>query len=614
MDHHKSLPCVLRGSPTPKLSSACRRWWLGLYLIALMVTFASVVNAQDPDKPLALIRQVNGSESYFIRVQTNAVLPERHKVSAILSNKSALLKWDENVQPCTEIQIGRFCRQVIGGLLEMTYGLSARPQASDKLKVSFSLTNESGVGSFRSIDLISDLKTGGPRIDGVCGNGLLVDYQADNQSLGSNQAEQDYYRSRLIALNVWLRRQKANPADMAVISIESLSTPGLPDPVIRSFTVGPALHSKTPEELDVESALAAQRVVLCLRFDQKLPAEKFNARVAFRNQPPMELEKPLVKALSGPKGLSTPIPSKVPEDNKLGLRSFDNNLEIGTLFTSSVKDVKSGNTTTRQRQSRGALDLRFAPLLRDRTRRPEAGKWQLFRTPLLIDAKVSSGKISEESLSLNRILFGTEFNFRYVQGTQKGKRNKYLITIRGTNASDRDFKLAEAKGEFEFRPIFETLNQPLKTQRTSTKSILIPDGPPKEVASGGIFGYQIQPFVGFELGRVYRRSRSAFKTEEQSDNVRRLLFGIDMAINVTPRLLITLNDIFFVRGESEHRNRNYFNGTLEAPLGNLSRNATQSIFFSFERGNQPPFATPAVNAMKFGYRVRSDFFSVGSAR
>src|SRR5205823_5467039 len=173
--------------------------------------------------------------------------------------------------------------------------------------------------------------------------------------------------------------------------------------------------------------------------------------------------------------------------------------------------------------------------------------------------------------------------------------------------------LAEAKGEFEFRPIFERLNQPLRIKHTATKSVLIPDSPPKEISSGGFFGYQIQPFVGFEGGRVYRRSRSAFKGEEQGDTVRRLLFGADMAFNLTTRFTLSFTDIFYLRGETPaHRARNYFTGTIEAPLGNFSRNAAQSIFFSFERGNQPPFATPAVNALKFGYRVRSDFFESGS--
>ena len=87
-----------------------------------------------------------------------------------------------------------------------------------------------------------------------------------------------------------------------------------------------------------------------------------------------------------------------------------------------------------------------------------------------------------------------------------------------------------------------------------------------------------------------------------------------MALNLTPHVTLSLSDIFYVRGEAPaHRGRNYFNGTVEAPLGNLIRNTAQSVFFSWERGTQPPFATPAVNALKFGYRVRSDLFDTGSA-
>jgi hypothetical protein len=370
----------------------------------------------------------------------------------------------------------------------------------------------------------------------------------------------------------------------------------------------------SPQEVDIDRALKSQKVLLCLQFQQPLPNEKFNASVAFHNNPPVEFDRPLVKAITGPKAMGIPIASKIADDNKLGMRAFDNNLEVGTVFTSSVKEVKVNKVQTRQRQSRGALDLRFAPLLRDRERPPRAKEWQLFRTPLFVDAKVSSGKISEDTLSLNRILFGTEFNFRYVEGTNRGERDKYVVVLRGTNASDRDFKVAEIKGEFEFRPIVEDLNQPLKAKHNSFRSVLIPDGPPKEILAGGWFGYQIQPFIGFEAGHVYRHNRSVFKTEEQDDTVRRLLLGLDMALNLTPRVTLSLSDIFYVRGEAPaHRGRNYFNGTVEAPLGNLTRNTAQSVFFSSERGTQPPFATPAVNALKFGYRVRSDFFATGSA-
>jgi hypothetical protein len=33
---------------------------------------------------------------------------------------------------------------------------------------------------------------------------------------------------------------------------------------------------------------------------------------------------------------------------------------------------------------------------------------------------------------------------------------------------------------------------------------------------------------------------------------------------------------------------------------------TQSVFFSYERGGQPPFSTPDTNALKLGYRIQWD--------
>lgn len=589
--------------------------WRVLLFMIICACAANPASAQDPDKPLALLRQAAGTNDYFIRVQTNAKLPANFKLSAILTNKSNLVTWEENVKDCSNHSAGQFCKQLENGLVVMNYALAARPQPADKFKVSFAISDTAGRGSFRSVDLVTDFKSGGPRIDNLCKNGLIVDFQADNPTLDTNQSEQEYYRSRLIALNRWLRSNGSEPARMATVKIEPLTKNIVPEYTISNFSVSPSLDANAnPRELDIEQALGSQNVLLCLQFQETLPTEKFNAQVTFKNAPLMEMEKPLVKTVSGPKAVATPIASKVPEENKLGLRALDNNFELGVMFTSSVKDTKVNNIPARQRQSRGSLDLRFAPLLRGRMRPPEIKKWQPFWTPLFVDAKVSTGKISEDTLSLNRILIGTEVAFRWVQGTRKGDRNKYVLTFRGTNASDRDFKLAEAKGEFEFRPIFEVLNQPLRIKHTATKSILIPDSAPKEISSGGFFGYQIQPFIGFEGGHVYHRNRLAFKGEEQQDNVRRLIFGADMSFNLTTRFSLAFTDNFYLRGETpKHRTRNYFTGTIEAPVGNFSRNASQSIFFSFEKGNQPPFATPAVNAFKFGYRVRSDFFGGGSA-
>lgn len=592
------------------------RLWPCVLSLTITAAFSAMpVPAQDPDKPLAVLRQTAGTDNYFIRVQTNAKLPADSKLSAILTNKSSLVTWEEEVKDCTGHIAGQFCKQLESGLVVMNYDLAARPQPADRFKVSFAISDKSGRGSFRSVDLITDFKSAGPRADLLCRNGLIIDFQADNTSLEMNESEKEYYRSRLIALNRWLRLNRAEPAKMAAVRIEPLTKSTAPEYSIRTFSVSPSLDAdRNPQELDIEQALSSQNVLVCLEFEEALPTEKFNAQVAFRNTPPLELDKPLTKVVIGPKAIATPVASKIPDENKLGLRSLDNNLELGLMFTSSVKETKVNNIPTRQRQSRGSFDLRFAPLLRGRMRPPEVKKWQPFWTPLFFDAKISTGKVSEDTLSLNRVLIGTEIAFRRVEGTKKGDRNKFIVTLRGTNASDRDFKVAEAKGEFEFRPIFESLNQPLRIQRTATRSILIPDGPPKEISSGGFFGYQIQPFIGFEAGRVYRRSRTAFKTEAQQDNVRRLILGIDVALNLTTRFSLSFTDIFYLRGETpSHRTRNYFSGTIEAPVGNFSRNASQSIFFSFEKGNQPPFVTPAVNAFKFGYRVRSDFFESGAA-
>lgn len=571
--------------------------------------------AQDEDKPVALIRQTPETVEYFIKVQTNAKLPQGSKLSVVLSNKNNLVLWEENVTSCAAVAPSKPCQQVTTkGLAEIFIPLSQVPQPPDKYRVSFAISDGAGKGSFRSIDVIPDLKASGPRSDLDCKNGLIVDVQSD--ATLDDATEISYFETRMKELDKWLKTNKANPPKIAKVRIEPLTKANISEQAISSFSVSPAVEGQSHNmDLDVARALAFQKASVCIQFHERLPSEKFNAEVTFQNTPPLELEKPLTKALPGATGIATPSASSIPDENKLGLRSLENNLDLGFLYTSAVKDVKKEDQTVRERQNRGSLDLRFAPSIRGRMRPPEVKKWQPFWTPVFIDAKISTGSVSEETLSLNRILFGTEVAFRYVQGTTRGQRDKYVITLRGTNASDRDYNQAEVKGELEFRPIFETLNQPLRIRRASVPAVLVPDSPQKEVPSGGFLGYQIQPFVGIEAGWRYRERRPTFKAEEQSDAVRRLRFGIDIAFNLTPRLTLTLTDIFYLRGESPgDRKRNYFSSIIEAPLGNLSRNAAQSVYFSFERGNQPPFSTAGVNALKFGYRIKSDFFAGGPSR
>ena len=122
------------------------------------------------------------------------------------------------------------------------------------------------------------------------------------------------------------------------------------------------------------------------------------------------------------------------------------------------------------------------------------------------------------------------------------------------------------------------------------------------------FGYQIQPFVGTEIGVVYRDKRQAFDVEDSSRTLRRVYFGTDMLFNLTRYANLKLTDTFYYRGEApQHPTRNYFRSEIQAVLFN-SPDTSQCIFFSFERGDQPPFSTPSVNAFKIGYRITSNFF------
>jgi hypothetical protein len=592
--------------PTPSL--------LALTTICLLLFPSAAVLAQDENRPLALLRR-GADGAAFIRLQTNAKLPAGSRLSAILSNKDRLVKWQEDVKDCVAEELGKFCKRLDrAGRIELDFPLPGRPQTGDRFKVSFAISDSAGQGSFRSVDVLPDFKAIGPRADANCADGLIVDVKSDNPLLAEG-AEAEYYLERIRALDAWLKATKSSPQDIAKVRIEPLTKSSPSEYVVKAFSVSPGVGGgSNAHDIDIERALAFQQISICLKFSEKLPDEKFNAEVEFMSDPPLELERAVVKTLGGARAMGSPTASYIPEENKLGLRSFENNLNLGVLYTSSVKEIRRGNISIRERQSRGSLDLRFAPLLRGRTRPPEVKKWQPFWTPFFLDAKVSTGRIADDSLSLNRILLGTDVTLRYYRGTERGHRDKYLLSLRGVNASDRDYKRAELKGEFEFRPIFEALNKPLRFRRRSEPSVLVPDAPPKEIPTGGFFGYQIEPFVGLEAGRIYRQSRSALKGEERGDTVRRLLFGTDMLFTLGAHLNLRLTETFYVRGGViDGRIRNYFNGVVEVPLGNLSRNAAQSIFFSFERGNQPPFSSPSVNAMKFGYRVRSDFFAGGAA-
>ena len=59
------------------------------------------------------------------------------------------------------------------------------------------------------------------------------------------------------------------------------------------------------------------------------------------------------------------------------------------------------------------------------------------------------------------------------------------------------------------------------------------------------------------------------------------------------------------RDENEHHPQNYLLVSVQAPLHAFSNGSAQSLFFSYERGSQPPFASDT-NALKLGYRIQWD--------
>lgn len=83
---------------------------------------------------------------------------------------------------------------------------------------------------------------------------------------------------------------------------------------------------------------------------------------------------------------------------------------------------------------------------------------------------------------------------------------------------------------------------------------------------------------------------------------------MDITLNPLPRTTISLTDTFYFRFEAWETDPrdNYFKGSIDFRLGKVGDNArlAHSIYFSYERGQQPPFSDPGVNALKLGYRIR----------
>ncbi len=266
--------------------------------------------------------------------------------------------------------------------------------------------------------------------------------------------------------------------------------------------------------------------------------------------------------------------------------TFNTNVEVGGSYTTSVEQQDDG---TRKRKNEWVADLRFEPFpVVDSNLK--AAEWNTNWRPLRVDASVSSGKIARNSLAKNTISFSSE-----VETWKFGSANTdniYRFQYGFKEASDRDFKKLDYVGYFRFK---------LNPGRLERPQIL-----------GRKFGYLIELTpVAVEVGRADFRRKVPY-VDVTDTFLRRYYFGGNIKFFFFKKTTLTLEDMFHIRGESDtNRTKNYFKGVLESGFGlpSLASPLSQTIYLKFERGNQPPFATPDVNSFQIGLRFRwSEWF------
>jgi hypothetical protein len=602
--------------------------------VLILLCFASQLNGQTSDKTAYafLQRDFTGTTSMEIYFQPGlagdeAVSASIYRIEKDVSRQVARL---EDVKPCPkDIQPGLICINRRSSVpVKIIYNFPSAVKEADKFRVWLRFGTriketiiENGAPREREriieksdvpIDVRGDFVKVTTKFDIFTSTNkfrLVSDYEAKNYKPNGQITvrveftrpdeipEADfptYLSDRVEEIYAWLESNSGSPENIAEINLETLSGEDV------TFTKEKPVGIRfTPAGLD--EAVRNKYFEIFLLVGRKFPVDKFQFAVDFKNNPPIELDstikfKPVelrqVEALSS-KGVG--------DDDKLGLRDFKSKLDLGVAFATSVEDDKNEQgEPIRKRNSFGYVDLRFAP----KTNRPKGKSVNYWTTPFFIDAKVSNKKIDKDSLSLNRVIIGTELSIRHVMDSQ----NKFIYAFRGLNTSDRDFKQIEGKFNFEFRPQFFKLNNSLKVKPRQEPSTITPGEAVRNLNSDDWFGFKIEPFVGFELGRVYRQKRKPFENEENSRNIRRLFFGLDMKFDITKYFKLKLFDTFYVRGESsDARYRNYFNGEIEG-LVKRSANTSQHLFLSFEKGDEPPFVTRSVNAFKVGYRINTNFF------
>lgn len=556
---------------------------------------AATAAAQETEKAYI----VGAGATAYVQVETGALVPEEQPVVGLYKTEEV---GDEELSVFVTDQVSDVSADRRRFRINFPPGKSFDPKVSYEVLVSLVIkVGEPGVRRtvLRRLPVRTTLSAAVTRPGPPCQNGVVVRV---TNNLDPDQFDWNKFYEWLDSF----QKPGARPGDIATLRIRLVGG-GNPELLeswteyeIRGITY---VRPKDPR-------LTSRQ--FCLLPEDRLPESEFVAKVKFKGAGrPDEIKEELTsKKLAGVtlptvKGLRDDIES--PAD-----RALERNVDVGFTLSSSVADEEVPATATepatvvRGRTTRGVWDVRFAPWLDVLHPHIRDNEWMHFLTPLYVNANVATGKIEEDTLSLNRVLLGFEGEFRrrHVDDTQwpggeprQLKIATHRVVYGLTHASDRDFKQKEFTGKIEYKPIIWRLNNPVNL------NYHVEHGERKY----GTFGYSFLPLVGFEIGKTYSR-RDPAPAVEPSDTVRRLYFGLDMSLDVTRRLTFAVSDTFYFRGETpDDRGRNYFKAEAQAPLGRLYRASVHGLYFSYERGDKPPFATPGVNAIKLGYRVQANF-------
>lgn len=363
------------------------------------------------------------------------------------------------------------------------------------------------------------------------------------------------------------------------------------------------LRKDIPDNDRLRRAALAGKVTLCLNPINAPATGVFNIRVKFKNAP-LSLSNEFIGEELSWSG-ATQIESSDALPDAPAARKIEKNLDLGLSFSSEVK--KDEETNVKNRETVGILDVRLAPwlnLIKYKPGETVLKKW----TPIYLNANVSTGKITESTLSLNRVIIGTEWEYRFVPGLslENKKPNQgnfidyYRLKLGGKHLSDRDFKQKEIAAEIEFQPVWAFLNKP----RSARWFLFDDEITGNKVVGYKTFGWEIIPKIGFQFGKTYSR-RNPAEAIEATDLIKRLYGGIEMNFDVTSRFTLKLENTLYGRYElNSDRLKNYFKGEIYMRFGNPWRETSNGFFFSYEKGDAPPF-TSTVNAFKFGYRIQS---------